>query len=92
VRDFNLPGLVCPVCGYRVDGSQALTADHPPSDGDAAVCLACASLGIYTFGVTALRLPTPEERASIIRQDDVQKAVAAIIELRDRDPRWPRAH
>ena len=85
--------LSCPVCGYRVDAARPLTGRAAPADGDAALCLACASVNIYVVaaGATALRLPTLEERTEFARDPAVQDATQHLIEVRDRRrATWPR--
>ena len=88
--------LACPVCGYRVDAASPMTGQGGPKDGDAGLCLACASVNIYVIaaGATALRLPTPEERTDLARDPDVQTAVQRLISVRDRSRRagrsWPK--
>ena len=85
--------LSCPVCGYRVDAAAPMTGTRAPKDGDAALCLACASVNIYVVaaGATALRVPTLEERAEFARDPAVQEATQRLIEVRDRArASWPR--
>lgn len=93
--EYRFDMMACPTCGYLVDATSFVgedgTDDHvPPMDGNVSICLACASISIFTDGVTRLRLPTVEERGEIVREPAVQVAAQAIIELRDRRPGWPR--
>lgn len=73
--------FTCPSCGAKVDGHSAIGhGEVDPDPGDVSICLYCSGLSIYTpYG---LRVTTDEEWRSIMAQDDVQKALAAIAAVR----------
>lgn len=77
-----MPPRVCPHCGSRNDGDTVLyTKEHThPNPDDLSICLYCSGLSIYTE--TGLRYPTDEEFAKFMKNDRVQKAIAAMSMLR----------
>ena len=79
----------CPSCGYPVDAVTALSAAQVPQDEDNSICIACGSLSIFCLGGTALRLPTPEERAERLKEPSVVKAIAVVLRVKSKDPNWP---
>ena len=73
--------FTCPSCGAKVDGHTAVGhEDVDPDPGDVSICLYCSGISIYT--PLGLREVTDEEWHSIMAQEDVQKALAAIAAVR----------
>lgn len=64
----------CPHCGYRVD--VATSADpndtRAPKGGDVTLCIYCGGLGLFCDDA-AIRIPTSEEYAVLLRDPDVQR-------------------
>lgn len=73
--------FVCPHCGAKVDDHASIgEGDVDPEPGHVSICLHCSGLAIFT--PLGLRVCTDEEWRSIMAQDDVQKAIAAIAAVR----------
>ena len=92
---YRKPGVTCPACGYASDSATYLTPKHsddpvPPADDDLSICLACASVNVFTFNGSALRLPTADERSEFARNAEIQRAVQILITTRDRSSSWPK--
>ena len=85
----RLKTTTCPACGYPITASTAIGSPPvEPQPGDASICLACASLLIFTVDL-GLREPSPEEKAEWLAHYEVRRAIEGIIVLRDHDPEWP---
>lgn len=66
----QLPG--CPWCGY---GNAVSSTASPvtPKDGDAAVCVSCGAVAIFTDDVGGRRRATPEETSEILAMPAAQE-------------------
>lgn len=73
----------CPQCNYAVDDASGVgeTRHERPEVGDLAICIRCASLGIYIDngdGTLGLRDVTVEEKVELSQRSDVMKVQQAI--------------
>ena len=77
----------CPWCYAFVDGASIITNDEKavPVGGDVSICLYCAHIGVYEDDLS-IRKPTPEERETFDKDDDIFKAVQAVKRHGPRDP------
>ena len=77
----------CPWCYAFVDGATVLGKDEDavPVGGDVSICLYCARVGVYEDDLS-IRKPTPEERETFDKDDDIFKAVQAVKRHGPRDP------
>jgi hypothetical protein len=81
--DYNIKAN-CPDCGYEIDDASGVgtAADQRPEEGDTAVCIACAGVGIYVSnkdGSLGLRKPTEEESEDLATSEELTKVRAIII-------------
>ena len=49
METFGKPAFPCPKCGQVQDCATPLNGDRPPSEGDFAICYACASICRFTL-------------------------------------------
>lgn len=85
--------VVCPTCGYKMDGHSAVgEEDAVPSAGALSICIACGALAVYqdVLGALHLRQPTGEEREAALAQPEVVAVMVAQREARSARRDWPR--
>lgn len=75
--DSTTPRLgVCPHCGYISDAVTSLEGAAHPSDGSVSICIDCGLIAVIDsrapFG---LRLPTPDERAEMLADPMIKRAL-----------------
>ncbi len=82
---------LCPHCGYKFEGYSGVDHNNTPSDGATAICIACTRVSVFTLGVTALRLPTPEEQFKIDQEPVIARMRRAILVTRELHKTiWPK--
>jgi len=65
--------------------------DHSPRDGDASLCLACATVNVYANDTSALRPPTVEERDEFTSDPQIQSATRSLLDVKERKAgSWPK--
>lgn len=73
----------CPTCAYEVDDATGVgdAVELRPEPGNLAICIRCASIGIYVKQgeFLGLRPTTPEEDAQYADDEEVTKVRAVII-------------
>lgn len=81
-------GFPCPGCGLKLDGQVPTNcaAARGPQAGAVSLCIHCSTLGVFTSvaGRLALRQATDAELDAMLRDPDVQRAIAAVRALRER--------
>jgi hypothetical protein len=70
--DFRVPPSDCPLCGTEADGALATTGLRGPEEGDAFLCSACGTWGIFT-ATLARRFPTSDEAEAIALSPNAQR-------------------
>ena len=72
------PQQACPSCGYKFDAATGLNGADRPSEGAVSICLACGSLGIFTYvlGQLTVRAATPAEHDELIGDPFIRRALA----------------
>ncbi len=70
----------CPDCGYQVDSAAGVgdAAGDVPEEGDMAICIRCAAVGVYRVNddgeTLGLRLPSSEEKVQLSENQELQEA------------------
>jgi hypothetical protein len=74
----------CIGCGRPNDGALEMQDGGRPEPEDAAICISCGTISIYTevMGKLAFRHPTEEELKELLAQENVRKAIWATGEAR----------
>lgn len=67
--------MACLFCGRENEDHAGAEGTRPEPD-DWSMCWGCGEVGVFTDG--GIRRPTPEERAEILADPEVQQARAAI--------------
>jgi hypothetical protein len=72
----------CPACDFLNDAHSSIDNDATPSEGDYAVCLYCAYVGIFTFktlGALSVRHPLPSEKLAMDLNPKLVQARTALL-------------
>jgi hypothetical protein len=87
-KAHRFPERRCLKCGHAVDAADSLaTPGAPPSEGDVSICIQCAEAMIFTAD-GGFRLPTAEERAELMADQDTIDTIAAVRNASYRDERF----
>lgn len=70
---------VCPYCGRQNTLASGMNVDEPPDEGSVNLCWRCREPSLFTAD-GSLRKPTDEERADIMADPDVKRALYAMTE------------
>lgn len=76
----------CPDCGYEVDSAAEIggDGDAQPEEGDLALCIRCAAMGIYYLaddGTLGLRIPTIKEKVELSQNEEVRQMREKIADM-----------
>jgi hypothetical protein len=76
----------CPECGYAVDAAAPTHGDATvrPGEGDLAICIRCAGMGIYYLaedGTLALRLTTIKEKVELSQDEHVRQVREKVADM-----------
>lgn len=81
-ESFRVPGIVCLSCGETIDGAQHATGPGTaPTAGAVSLCFYCGNLTVFeqhALGYLYLRPPTDAERAEMLRDTEIVRAIAAV--------------
>lgn len=81
-------GFPCPGCGLNLDGQVPASSEgaQRPTAGAVSLCLHCSTLAVFVTvsGRLGLRRATDAELDAMLRDPDVQRAIAAVRALRER--------
>lgn len=79
MKDHRVAPAPCPYCGTRLDGAFNTGDDAAPTKGDVTICAYCAGLCVFDGEPLALRFPTDDEAADMVRDPRVERARQAVM-------------
>jgi hypothetical protein len=85
------PDAECNKCGYPIELATGINA-RIPSPGDVSLCIACGTPEFFIMCPTGMvtRSLTDDELAMVMKDENVEKAVAGINHMRGQEPDWPK--
>lgn len=95
IVDLGKLASKCPYCGtdnYEatevgtapgIVGSVMIRHHDTPNEGDVSVCIRCGGVALFTGLDRNKRRPTESERAELLADEDVQRAVRAVHAVHD---------